>query len=189
MTCIVGIEYKNGVLIGGDSAGVVGTSVVVRADCKVFSSGPYAMGYTTSFRMGQLLRYRLEPPTPTTSDLDDLDRFMATTFIDAVRCTLKEGGYAKVTDGEEECGGDFLVGIAGRLYAIESDFQIGRNAAGYEALGAGRDLALGSLFTTKDMSRLTPKTRVEYALSAASEFSTQVVPPFYIFNAPGDLGL
>lgn len=188
MTCIVGIEYPGGVLIGGDSAGVAGTSIVIRTDRKVFVNGPYAMGFTDSFRMGQLLRYRVDVPIPTADDLDDLDRFMATTFVDVVRKALQEGGYTKITDNQEE-GGTFLVGIAGRLYAIESDFQIGRNADGYEALGCGRDLALGSLHTTGLLEGLTPKDRIEYSLNAAAQFSSGVAPPFVIFNAPGDLGL
>lgn len=174
-------------MIGGDSAGVAGLSIVVRTDYKVFANGPYAMGFTSSFRMGQLLRYRLEAPIPTRDDLDDMDRFMATTFVDAVRTTLKDGGFAKIEDNQEE-GGDFLVGIAGRLYAIESDFQMGRSAHGYEALGCGRELALGSLHTSA-MYELTPKERAEYALNAAATFSGGVCAPFIVYNAPADLDL
>ena len=114
MTCIVGIEHDGGVIIGGDSAGLSGWSKTIRADQKVFTVGPYAMGFTTSFRMGQLLRYSLDVPAP---DTWDIDKFIATTFIDAVRATLKAGGWAK-TDGPQEQGGDFLVGVSGRLYAI-----------------------------------------------------------------------
>jgi hypothetical protein len=185
MTCIIGIEHPGGVLIGGDSAASAEQSIIVRTDAKVFATGPYAIGFTDSYRMGQLLRYKLNPPLPTAEDLDDLDRFMATSFVDAVRHVLMEGGYAKISENREE-GGDFLVGIAGRLYAIEGDFQMGRNAAGYEALGSGRDLALGSLHTSAEFD-LTPKDRAQYALSAASEFNTGVSPPFVIFNAPAEL--
>ena len=50
--------------IGGDRAGVAGLSLTVRADEKVFQNGEFLMGFTTSFRMGQLLRYSLKPPPP-----------------------------------------------------------------------------------------------------------------------------
>ena len=62
MTCIVGLVHEGVVYIGGDSAGVAGLSLVVRADEKVLRNGDFLMGFTTSFRMGQLLRYKLDPP-------------------------------------------------------------------------------------------------------------------------------
>ena len=61
MTCIVGLVHEGVVYIGGDSAGVAGLSLVVRAD-EMFRNGDFLMGFTTSFRMGQLLRYKLYPP-------------------------------------------------------------------------------------------------------------------------------
>jgi len=64
MTCIVGIQHDGRVYIGGDSAGVAGYSITSRADAKVFTVGPYVMGFTSSFRMGQLLRYGLKAPKP-----------------------------------------------------------------------------------------------------------------------------
>jgi hypothetical protein len=74
MTAIVGLVHKESVTIGGDSAGVSGLSLSVRADAKVFRKGRYLFGFTTSYRMGQLIRYSLQPPKPK----GDLDAFMAT---------------------------------------------------------------------------------------------------------------
>lgn len=187
MTCIVGIEHDKGVLIGGDSAGVAGYSITVRADEKVFAVGPYVMGFTTSFRMGQLLRYRLQVPAPSVDDVKDLDRFIATTFIDAVRNTLKDGGFTRLENSQEE-GGDFLLGIAGRLYSIGSDFQFGRAADGYAACGAGDELALGSLHTTAQYD-MSPRIRAEHALEAAAALSGAVAAPFVFIDNPGDYGL
>ena len=88
MTAIVGLVKSGSVYIGGDSAGVCGTSLTVRADAKVFRKKRYVFGFTTSFRMGQLIRYSLALPKP----VGNLDAFMSTTFIDAVRDCLKAGG-------------------------------------------------------------------------------------------------
>ena len=41
MTCIVGLVEKGNVYIGGDSAGVGGYSLTVRADRKVFRNGDF----------------------------------------------------------------------------------------------------------------------------------------------------
>ena len=176
MTCCVGIEHDGGVLLGADSAGTAGWSQTIRSDAKAFVNGPFGMAYTSSFRMGQLLRYKLNPPEPTKSDLKDLDRFIATTFIDAVRETFNENGYGKV-DSNVERGGSFLVGIAGRLYTIDSDYQFGRAVCGFDSVGCGSDLALGSLHTTSRYS-IPPRERAQLALEAAAALSAGVAGPF-----------
>jgi hypothetical protein len=169
------------VVIGGDSAGVAGWSITTRADEKVFHVGArYLMGFTSSFRMGQLLRYRLE--VPDVPDAWDLDRWMSTIFVDAVRDCLKEGGYAKV-ENNEETGGGFLVGVEGHLYEVGCDYQIGRSASGYLAIGCGDDLALGSLHTTARYA-IAPTDRALMALEAAAHLSGGVAPPFVIENQP-----
>jgi ATP-dependent protease HslVU (ClpYQ) peptidase subunit len=176
VTCIVGIQHEGRVLIGGDSCGAgPGWANKVRAEPKVFRNGPYVMGFTTSFRMGQLLRYALKPPTPTR----DLDRFMVTTFVDAVRTCLKEGGWAR-KDYEREEGGQFLVGVTGRLYAIHSDYQVARTARGYDAVGCGQDYALGSLHATGTGE---PRRRIRQALQAAADMSGGVCAPFHVLEA------
>jgi ATP-dependent protease HslVU (ClpYQ) peptidase subunit len=62
MTCIVGVNHNGNIYIGGDSAGVAGLQLQIRSDEKVFLTGDFIMGFTTSFRMGQLLRYAFSPP-------------------------------------------------------------------------------------------------------------------------------
>jgi len=88
MTCIVGfIDKNNDVYIGGDSAGVSGLEIHERKDVKVFHTGNFLIGYTSSYRMGQLLRFKLkvEDQKPSQSDYE----YMCTNFIDAVRKCLK----------------------------------------------------------------------------------------------------
>ena len=62
MTCIAAIKHEGKVYIGADSAAGKGTYLTLRADEKVFKNGKFGFGFTSSFRMGQLLRYRLSPP-------------------------------------------------------------------------------------------------------------------------------
>lgn len=172
MTAIVGVVHDGTVHIGGDSAGVSGWSLTVRADSKVFTNGPYVMGFTTSFRMGQLLRFALAAPEPE----GDLEAFMATTFVDAVREALKAGGWAK-KDNEREEGGVFLVGVQGHLFCIQSDYQVAEAADGFAAIGCGDQIALGALYATA-RSRMAPEKRIKLALEAAERFSAGVRGPF-----------
>lgn len=173
MTCIIGLVAGGRVWMGADSAGVSGWDLTVRADSKVFRNGPYVMGFTTSFRMGQLLRHSLKPP-----ELPDkgLERFMVTTFVDAVRDCLKAGGWASKTN-EREDAGDFLVGVRGRLYAVCNDYQVAESVDGYMALGCGADFAMGALAATEGQS---PRRRVTAALGIAQRFSAGVRGPFVV---------
>ena len=174
MTCIVGLVHEGVVCIGGDSAGVAGLSLVVRADEKVFRNGDFLMGFTTSFRMGQLLRYKLYPPRRHPDDR--VAKYMVVTFTNAVRECLKAGGYASKKD-DVESAGTFLVGYQGRLFKIESDYQVGIPEDGYAAVGSGQDIAQGSLFATQGQE---PRQRVLTALQAAERFNAGVRGPFHI---------
>lgn len=176
MTCIVGIARFGVVHIGGDSAGVSGLDLTVRADPKVFRNGPFVMGFTTSFRMGQLLRFAFTPPEHP-EGLDDY-AFMVTRFIDGVRECLKAGGYAK-KDNEVEQGGQFLVGYRGQLYEVGSDYQVAIPAYGFAAIGCGADLALGALHA---LSPETDHRRILNALEAAATFNAGVCGPFTIIS-------
>lgn len=176
MTCIVGIVENGSVLIGGDSAGVAAgrLSLVVRTDRKVFRSGDFVMGFTSSFRMGQLLAYGFNPPKPRVGV--DVMHYMVTDFIDAARARMKEGGYATVQN-QSEAGGTFLVGYGGRLFHIADDFQVGESTHGFDACGCGDLIALGSLHTSAGRPG---EERIRAALSAAESFSAGVRSPFFV---------
>lgn len=175
MTCIVGLVHGGKVHIGGDSAGVAGYGLVVRNDRKVFRNGDFVMGFTSSFRMGQLLAFNFNPPKP--REGVDLLAYMVTDFIDTARASMKNGGFAKVVNGEDQ-GGHFLVGVRGRLFHIAGDFQVGESVHGFDATGCGDHIALGSLYSSAKIK--DPQERVKLALAAAETFSAGVRGPFHI---------
>ena len=142
MTCIVGLETNKGVMIGADSASVGGLDIEATRLKKVFRRGEFIIGYTTSFRMGQLLQYKLsvEKQKKKQKDLE----YLATTFIDAVRECLKVGGFRKVENEQEE-GGNFLVGYKDKLYTVWGDFQVNSSTNGFNVVGCGYAYALGNL--------------------------------------------
>ena len=181
MTCIAGLldkqKDKTVVWMGGDSAGTtIDFSQIQRADGKVFRKGDFLFGFTSSFRMGQLLRYGLVVPQKHNDT--DLYEYMVTSFINAVRQCLKDGGYTKVENSVER-GGHFLVGYQGRLFKIESDFQVGESILPYNATGCGQDMALGSLYSTEGKPS---EERILTALRAAQQFSAGVREPFHVLN-------
>lgn len=173
MTCCVAIALADGnVCMGADSAGISGWDMTVRADSKVFFNGEFLISFTTSFRMGQLLRYTFSAPT-----IDgDLFNYMVTHFVDTVRDCLKRGGYAR-RENEVESAGSFMVGVRGRLFEINSDYQVGESQSGYAAIGCGAPYALGALYATAGQE---PETRIRIALEAAERMSAGVRGPFSI---------
>jgi len=180
MTCIVGFIEKDKVIIGGDSAGVGGLSIHIRRDPKVFKTGPFIMGFTSSFRMGQLLMSSMFKPPHQKKTQSDYD-FMVTTFIEAIKDCFDEGGYSqKYKDGDDK-GGTFLVGYKGELYMIESDYQVALNHDKFMAVGCGEELAEGAMFalTNSDVTYPNdPKGIMTTALEAAAHFSGGVEAPF-----------
>lgn len=154
MTCIVGLVDGPKVIIGADSAGVGGWDIQNRKDVKVFTNGDFVIGCTSSFRMIQLLQYKLNAPKrhPDT----DVMRFMVTDFVEAVRTLFREGGFT-TKEKDAESGGTFLVGVAGRLFLIDSDFQVCERADGFDACGCGASYALGAIACTEG----PPKDRLQ----------------------------
>lgn len=181
MTCIVGVVHEGAVWMGGDSAAVTGWNLDLTAEPKVFGSGAFLIGYTTSYRMGHLLQFGWEPPAH--PEGISAAAFMRTGFVDSVRARFVAGGFAKVENTREE-GGSFLVGYRGDLYEVGSDFSVLRSARGYAAIGSGAPMALGAMAATD--GDLRPYDFLERALNVAEDLCIGVRGPFTILRLAPD---
>lgn len=176
MTCIVALKIDGGVLMGADSAGVGGYALQHRVDPKIYRVGAMLLGFTTSFRMGQLLGCSLVLPPHDAGE--PVHKYMVTGFVGAVRECLKKGGFAK-KENEVETGGLFLVAYMGEVFEVCGDYQVAQTRDGFAAVGCGFDLALGSLMTSARF-KTNPRDRIVMALEAAEYFSAGVQGPFMI---------
>jgi ATP-dependent protease HslVU (ClpYQ) peptidase subunit len=180
MTCIVAIAQNGTVYMGADHAASDDKTgwILSRKEPKCFKVGQYAIAFTDSFRMGQILQYSWTPPkyTPTKTN-SGLDKFMRTKFIDSVKVAFKDGGYGSIgSSSDEDTGGIFIVGLEGRIFTIDEDFHVGENVVNYMAEGSGGQIALGALYATKNQKN--PKLRIKAALEAATEFNMSVAGPY-----------
>jgi ATP-dependent protease HslVU (ClpYQ) peptidase subunit len=173
VTCIVAIKDGGKVHMGCDSIGTDGWRKQARTRPKLFKKGPLLIGYCGSFRMADLLEFNLDVPKLLPDE--DLPTWMVKELVPAVRTNFKEGGYATKHDDAER-GGDFLIAVRGRLFCIESDYQVGETTREYAALGSGEPFAMGSLFGTEGRAVLD---RLQVALEAAHEMCATVAPPFH----------
>jgi ATP-dependent protease HslVU (ClpYQ) peptidase subunit len=120
-----------------------------------------------------VIRYRFDPPPPNGTDLH---RYMATTFVDALRDVVKSHGVAVVENNAEISPAEMLVGVRGRLFTIDDDLHVGESTHGFAAAGCGRDVALGALHALGRKG--SPRTRLTAALHAAEAFCAGVRAPF-----------
>lgn len=166
MTIIVAVKDKNDTIIGADTQASSGWDKINRRDSKVFITHGVGYGFTTSYRMGQILRFHSE-----FIDLSEGDPFELTVskLVPMWRGILSTNGYTKV-DNNRESGGTFIVSFRGRIFTIEGDFQVGEPRSDFAAVGCGSAYALGALYASSDRE-FSARERVSLAISAASEFS------------------
>ncbi|AMX93666.1 MULTISPECIES: hypothetical protein [Mesorhizobium] len=159
MTCIVGLIDNGKVYIGADSAAVSGESIEVRANRKVFRNGPYVIGFTGSYRVGQMLEYASLPKM-------ECKDVMAHLVLNVVE-KLKEISGKDIDE--------LLVGHGGRLFKVSSDYSVAEYSS-YVAAGEGGPYAQGKLHGGVG----DPRDRVLAALEAAQTHCNGVRAPFHI---------
>jgi hypothetical protein len=175
VTVIAALVHEGKVFMGGDSAAVDAFNcVTIRKDPKVFQNGPFLIGFTSSFRMGQIL---MDAAFPDPGNMDEFE-YMRTQFVDVARTRLKDGGYVKVDNNREESG-QFLVGFHGRIFEVDCDFQVGEPVDSFCAVGQGSQEALGSLYSTPN---IPPVDRLLIAMEASARYRPGVRPPFNIIK-------
>jgi ATP-dependent protease HslVU (ClpYQ) peptidase subunit len=171
MTCIVGMRTRDGrVFIGGDTLGVGGYSKTLRMDGKVFAKGDMIFGFTTSYRMGQIIRYTFSPPSRP-EGVDDMT-YLVATFIPSLMTAFRNGQFLTKTNEVAE-GGTFLLGYKNELYKIDSDFQVGIAEVGYDACGCGEAYAKGAMHVLWSATE-SPDRVLTKALEAAMAHSAGV---------------
>lgn len=189
MTAIAAYARNGVVTMGGDSAAVEQSHYIhLAATPKVFEVGPLLIGYTTSFAMGHALQHRLRITPddaryiPAANRIDELDCWMATTFTDLVRATMREVGYMKTENGRES-GGQFLVGVKGHIYLFDDDFHANRVLEGYAACGSGVTACMAAFHALQSSAANTPlRDAVLIALRAAESCVTTVRGPFHVIE-------
>lgn len=177
MTCIIGLVHNGRTYLGGDSAASNSYSIITGAEPKVFTLGEFMIGMSGDPRASQLVRYNFTPPDhdPRCED----GKFICTAFVDALRKCLQAGGYAKNISGEETQDSFLLLGYRGKLYTIETNYQVIEEAADFTAIGSGAMVARGAMFAG---AKLKPRDRITTALEAAALYVPSVRGPFTVID-------
>ena len=175
MTCIIGLEHKGKAYVGADSMASDGWSSDAIADPKIFQRGGYLIAYTTSYRMGQILEHIVDLPEPP----QDCDMaFMVKEFTETIRKSLKDYGFSKIENSKEE-GGNFIVAVKGRVFHIQSGFNVIRNKSGIAVDGAGGSYALGAMLA---LAHLPPEKRIYRALEISGQSECNGASALYCYG-------
>lgn len=178
MTCVAGLVQDGQVYIGGDQVASDPACMTNRRDEKVFRLGKMLIGYSSSYRLGQIVRYRLQLPEHP-AGMSDM-AYMVTMFVESLRSCQRDSGVLSKTNEVEVSEGNLLVAYNHALYEIQSDHQVAIPADGYAAIGSGYAVALGAFYATRGQK--VPKKRLRTVLDAAEMHSLGVRGPFTILK-------
>lgn len=181
MTCIAACYKDNQLVMGGDSAGVDSSSwaQTIIAESKVFKKKNMLFGYTSSFRMGQIIQYCLNIPEHP-ENMDTME-YLVCRFIESYRITLKNNGFLNRNNGIDETG-SFLLGYKNRIFNIQNQFQIIEDSSGIMAVGCAADQAIGAMEALFPLPNKTATEIVQEALSIAEYRNIGVSSPFNIIT-------
>lgn len=167
MTCIVAMVDEGIIHMAGDKLGSNGYTKLIVNKPKIFINGSFIVGYTTSFRMGQLLEYTWNPPEKLESQT--VDYYIYKVVVDSIKTVLKDDGFATDTQG-----GNFLLGYNGRLFEIQDDYSV-FEVTGYSAVGCGEQEAKAVLYTLyKVKADMSKEAMLSLAIEASSITKTGV---------------
>lgn len=140
MTCIIGFLHEGNAVLAGDKIGVSDYTKRITRQPKVFHNDGFMIGYTASFRMGQILQYNWNPPTRRTGQ--SAEDYLYTDVITSIRKTFEDNWFL---DKAKNQWGGFILIYENRIYEVGDDLSITESVNGIEACGCGRELARGAL--------------------------------------------
>lgn len=166
MTCIVAISDGVNVYMAADRGLSDDDVITAMSAPKIRQNDKYLIGYADSPGTGQLLHWIALPTPPR----NNVEKFMRTTFVNAVRKQLSDSGV----DLKDGAHASFLIGVSGQLFFLDTtDWQV--SECDYMSIGSGSSIAMGSLYTTQSWK--SAEKRAITAVSAAIELSPSCKGP------------
>jgi ATP-dependent protease HslVU (ClpYQ) peptidase subunit len=175
MTCIVGIG-KNGVSwLGGDSAATGGDlSKRIIGESKVTVKNNIAFGIAGSPKiLNAIMNTRNFDHVKLSKNHDDN---MHHEILPLIKKTLAD--FDCITN--ETFEGGIIVGFKGKIFRVESNFQVFTCKTNFDSIGSGSDIAMGTLHATQTVNN--SKKRIMMALEASADNNAGVCAPFSVVS-------
>lgn len=164
----------------GDSAGIDGWhSLSIIKYPKIFiRDNKYILGYTTSFRMGQILQFMKFPRKDTKMP------FFEWTVSKFVPKLIAQFELAEYDYKEKGC--NFLIGSQGEIFEIGNDMQVYSQLFNNGmAVGCAYQNFLGVLAGLDYFdNQFTPENKLDIAIKITKRFSAGIAPPYNYLMLP-----
>ncbi|MCK9570424.1 hypothetical protein M0R72_15865 [Candidatus Pacearchaeota archaeon] len=179
MTCIISLKHAGKIYMGGDAAINSSDSWLQPTSMhpKIWKDGSILVGVGGKQRISQLMQI-FKSPAITWDAFDYLQNTYLPTMI-----TYLDGNRVIKTNNEDgmiSMDATILIGLAGRIFKIDSGFAITEYPE-YTAIGANAEVALGSLYASGNHG-VHPENRINEALHAVLDQCASVREPFTIFE-------
>lgn len=175
MTCIVGLVDGKNVWLGGDRAGTNGNlDRIMLMEPKIFVNNGVAFGICGLPKVIDVVKHSLNVPIEAMEAHADVKAFLVNVLVPELIEVLKANNSTIDESGEKHFHGAMLIAVRGRLFMLESSFQLVEPVVKFHAVGSGAQAALGALRASKG----APKKRLLNALAVSAENNAGVAPPF-----------
>lgn len=178
MTCIVAIKNSKGVVMGADSCAGSGHRAAAVKTVKIAKVGEYLIGYTSSFRMGQILHHALS--TTKHNEKNDILWHIVNVLIPELKSSLRSSGWLETNNGRDS-GGEFILAHGNRIFVVQTDFSVLEYEEDFISVGCGEEWAVGALNALRKQ-KIEEKEKLQIALDTAQKFSSYVRAPFHFIQ-------
>lgn len=168
MTTIAAVQGSGWAVVGFDSRATTEDGRVYtmsKSAGKLAKNGEYLLGAAGDLRAINILTYVFKPPAVPRANTN-LNKFMTSVFIPALRTCFEENGLGK----EGVQNSVIIVAVRGKVYEIGEQYEWCEDVRGIYAIGSGGAYALGSLYSTieKDVDVESAKKFVKSAVEIAA---------------------
>lgn len=183
MTCVVAVTDGNTIYAGADTAAGQNDEIYQIPEPKIFLHNSMLFGFCGSYRLGQIVRYRSNLPSPG-SDYTDLITFLAREFVPALKAAVEADGAALPGKSFLGEGTGLLVGYNGELGMVGSTLAVMSASRPYLSIGSGRTRAYPALYALTQVGTPPGRRLVELTLEAAADYTLTVRGPYQFVELP-----
>lgn len=148
MTTLIAYQGDGYSVIAADSQTTYGN---LGSDCspmgKIAQNGKFLVAAAGTVRGMNLIQHSFIPPALPTrmKNVEQLDKYMVTKFLPALRKCFVDAGYDMKEDGDIAThDNDFIVCVNGILYFIDGAYGLERNRENIHITGSGKMVAVGA---------------------------------------------
>ena len=189
MSVIVGITDGKNITMGCDSYISGDNEKFELSESKIIKKNNILIGVSGTMRGLQLLKYQLNLTTQEhLSEIEDItisdEEYICNFLVNTIKEIFFNNQYTiKVDDQENHCD-NYLIGYKGKLYTLDSNYQIYSTNDNYMTIGSGSQYAYGALKVQEKAKILLkdPEEAVIRTISVVSKFCPSVGGEIKIFN-------